>query len=420
MIKNVIHFLSESINNHFDVYLLIFIALTLTVVLAFYLARLRLIVFLGYLPLFIRNFLYRIVILGEVALFAGLIGVYWVNYQVAAELIRLPENVLVNTSWVKAEAPVYFIEDKQLHRIFPNGEGHRILYKSPYEIKEYAFSPDGEEIAIVTEKNIVLYYQSEDFVEEIDAIGEMIGDGFHDLKGVVRGVRWSKDSQKICYEINRWSRFSSQNNLYVYFLGSKQRKSVVSPGRKVSSVYWDDSSENLYYLYNEAMDTSQHGYPFDVKIYKIPLEKMKPELLVSFPSKDKAMPVESLAIRGIHLFLDYEKYSFGRNLPENSLISSKGAQVGIDAEDHLFYLPNRWFKKRLFRIDREQVEYIEPEYQKDGGLLTIQHIRWLPDGEYIVMEHKNIGILILEPKTKRIGRLYKSQGKAFGWYQTDV
>ncbi len=416
MIKPLLDSILQIINNNFDLFLLIFLALGVTVILAFYLARLRLLVFLGNFPLFLKSVLLRIVILGQIVLFSGLLVVYWINYQMAAELIQLPENVLVSTDWVKADFPIFFIEDNQLHKINPNGSEHKILFKSKYLIKEYIFSPDGKNILIVTDKDINLFNQEQETFEEVDAIGEIIGDAFDDLKGVIRGVRWSKDSQKFCYEINRWSKYSSQNNLYVYDLKEKKRKSLISPGRTISSVYWDDASENLYYIYNEAMDTSEHGYPFEVKVYKIPLAKMKPEMLVTFPANDPSIPLESLGLRGINLFLENDKLAFGRIVKENSLVSSKGPYVGIDKEDHLYYVRNRWFRKRLFKIKRERIDYIEPEYQKNGGALTIQHISWLPGGNYIIMDHKSIGILILNPKTKQIGRLYKSQGRAFGWY----
>ncbi len=416
MIKDFINPFFQAINNNFEIFLIIFIVLILTLLLSLALAKFRVLVFLGYLPEILKAILLKIVILGQFALLIGLMGVYWINYQVAAELIKIPDNVLVSTDWVSLKIPIYFIEKNQLHRINANGSNHRIVFKAETPLKEYIFSPDGRYLVIVSEKDVFLHDQETQNTEKVDTIGNIIGSE-DDLNGVIRGVRWAKDSQKFCYEIHRWSKYSSQSNLYVFDLKDDIRKSVISPGRKISSVYWSRSSDSLYYIYNEALDTSVRGYPFEVKVYRIDLVEMKPKLVTAFPYQEATVPTDSLALRDIQLYLDNHKYEFGRAVKENALMSAEGPSVGIDQNDHLFYVRHRWFRKRLFKIARYKVDYIDSEYQKKGGELMIQHISWLPGGRYIIMEHKTIGILILEPQTKRIGRLYKSQGYAFGWYK---
>jgi len=98
-------------------------------------------------------------------------------------------------------------------------------------------------------------------------------------------------------------------------------------------------------------------------------------------------------------------------------MSAKGNSIGIDAEDYLFYVPSKWFRKRLFKVPRE-LRYTEiPRHQYRGGDLVIDHIRWLPGDRYVIMEHRYLGVLILDPKTGKVGYLLQAHGNTFGWYQ---
>jgi hypothetical protein len=417
MITDYWHSFLQYINNHFDIFLIILIICGTTFLVSLVLARFRFLVFMGYLPVMVKTFLYRLVVIGQLAMLVGLIGVYWVNYQIAAELIRLPENVLVSTDWVDLQIPIYFIEQNQLHRIHPDGTRHQVVFKAQDPLKEYIFSPDGRYILIISESQLSLYERETQDSWMVDTIGDISGD-HNELKGVIRDVQWAKDSLKFFYKINRWSPYASQNNVYVYHVQERSKEPIISPGRQLAELYWNDASDSLYHIYNEALDTSKHGYPFEVRIYRIPLETMKPKRVSTFPYREATVPEDSLALRDIHLYLKGDQYAFGRKPKTNVFESPTGAKVGIDEDDHLYYMRYQWFRKRLFKIEREKVAFIEDEYQKKGGELVLRHISWLPGGQYLIMEHKDIGILIMEPKTKRIGRLYQSQGRAFGWFPT--
>ncbi len=85
----------------------------------------------------------------------------------------------------------------------------------------------------------------------------------------------------------------------------------------------------------------------------------------------------------------------------------------------MYTTKTRWFRKRLFRIPREINKEDMTRYHYKGGDLVIDHIRWIPGGRYVIMEHKYWGVLILEPSTGRIGSLIQAHGRAFGWYQRD-
>ena len=78
---------------------------------------------------------------------------------------------------------------------------------------------------------------------------------------------------------------------------------------------------------------------------------------------------------------------------------------------------SKWFRKRLYKIPREPRDTDIPRYQYSGGDLVIDHIRWIPGGRYMIMEHRYWGVLILEPSSGRIGLLIRASGHTFGWYQ---
>lgn len=191
---------------------------------------------------------------------------------------------------------------------------------------------------------------------------------------------------------------------------------IQSPTRHISSLYWDQQGNNLYYLHHEAKDTSLHVSAFEVKVFRIPLITLVPELVTQIPFEKASIPIDNLSIRGIDLFLEGDKFSFGRPGRESYLISEEGSSVGIDEDDYLYFISMKWFRKRLYRIPR-QPDTDDSRYQYKGGHLVVDHIRWIPGGRYVIMEHKQWGVLILEPSTRKAGLLIRARGHAFGWYQ---
>jgi len=401
-------------NNDFDIFLLVLLSVFSIFLIISYLAKVRLIIFLGETALFIQKLLFRVVVIGQLALLVGLVHVYHLNYQIAAEEIRFPENVIANTHWVKSRFPVYLLEGKELHRIDINGKNHQVVAEADSPIREYHFSPNGKFLIIVSARELYVYDQKLKEKKLIESIGDI--QFSEDLKGVISGVRWAKDNKKFCYEVFKWSKYASHHDLYVYDIERNKKKAVVSPSRRISSLYWNEESDSLFYLYPEAMDTSKFGYPFEIKVFHVSLETMRPEIVARIPSRKSNPPIDNLRLRNINLYMDSDNFVFGKHRsPKNIYHSEKGPQVGIDKDDHLFYVKNKWFRRRLFKIPREEVSSIASEYQQNGGELTLENINWLPGGRHLIMNHKYLGVLILEPGTKRIGRLSRLQGQNFGW-----
>jgi hypothetical protein len=56
-------------------------------------------------------------------------------------------------------------------------------------------------------------------------------------------------------------------------------------------------------------------------------------------------------------------------------------------------------------------------HQYKGGDLVVKQIRWIPGGRYVIMQHRYLGVLILEPATGKIGLLIEADGHTFGWHK---
>ena len=237
---------------------------------------------------------------------------------------------------------------------------------------------------------------------------------------MIDGIRWAPNSQTFCYRLARWSSLSSQDQWFVYDGKAKIKKGIVSPAIKLASLEWDSQGQNLYYIWFDALDTSRRGNPYEVKVYRVPLATLKPEQMLQFPFDQPVIPDGNLSLRGVDLFRGGEGLSFGRaGKKYDSWTSVKGPRLGIDEDDILYYIRNRWWKRRLYQIPRVEVKTAVPRYQYDGGQLAVQHVRWLPLGRYVIMEHHFFGILILEPSSGKIGILVNEKGNTFGWYNRE-
>jgi len=58
-----------------------------------------------------------------------------------------------------------------------------------------------------------------------------------------------------------------------------------------------------------------------------------------------------------------------------------------------------------------------PRHQYKGGNLVVDQIRWIPGGRYVIMQHQDLGVLVLEPSTGKVGLLVHAVGENFGWYK---
>ncbi|MBN1870468.1 MAG: hypothetical protein JW847_07845 [Candidatus Omnitrophica bacterium] len=413
----VINFLS----GHFELVIAINGAILFSYLAVMIFVRMREINFLAIWRLVFRKIPFVIVVGGQCVLFIIYGQLYWANYKKPAPELHLEQHVAATTQWVKDDTWLYFVDGHMLRAIRINDRDVQDVFSASDPVKEYHFSPDGKYIAVLTQKDLFLLEGQTKRSEQIDSLKDYVDAKAPKedatVKGTISGIRWAPDSRKFIYEKAWWSQFSSQDNVYLYDLREKKKKMIQSPTRRISSLYWDVQSQNLYYLYHESKDPSDRLPAYEVAVFRVPLATDVPELIVRIPSEEASVPIENLNLRGIDLYLNGNRLSFGVPGKENDLVSEKGSSLGIDEEDYLYYVNSEWFRKRLYKIPRDVGVADMSRYQYKGGDLVIDHIRWIPGGRYAVMEHRYWGILILEPATGKIGLLIRANGHSFGWYR---
>ncbi len=423
--SSIINFLS----NNFEVIILVNFCFFIMAAVTIIFVRLRLSIFanIRQFSRFLNQLLFYIVV-GLQSLMIMLAGYLFLINYVRASMITLEERTIYDISWVKSQMPIYYIVGQSLMSIQVNGQDEKKVFEVPYRIREYHFSPDGQFILVVTEKDIYKFNRKNGDSELIDTLSTTVTEDQKESqqppaqsKGVIHNVRWAPDSQKFCYELVKWSKFSSQDTLYVYNLNDEKKYAIHNPTREVSALSWDMASENLYYTQFEAKDTSRYSYPYEIRIFKVPLSTLHPELVEKIPYREPHLSSLNLKLRNIKLFTQGDKLSFGRSgLKENEWSSEDGPRIGIDEDDHLYYIKNRWWRKRLYKIPSVFIKSDMPRYKYGKGVLVIYNIKWLPGGHYVVLGHRSRGILILEPSSGKVGQLVSEKGDTFGWYPGDA
>ena len=406
--------IAQYLSNYFEIFFWVVLGLTVVFGLILLLVRLQGVNLRTLSKTALQNVLFLTVTLGQLSLLFGLWYVFWFNYHHPAPVIRFPQDIFADTSWVKNGLKVYFIDENRLRSIEINGRNKQDVLVADTPLREYHFSPDGKYLLAATAREIYLVSLERDEKQLIDSWAGSDDPG--EWKGVISGVRWSPDSRHFCYEIARWSSYSSQNHLYIYDIPGKQKRVLQTPTRRISSLYWDRDSTNLYYVEGEAKDTSVHVYAFDVNVFRIPLASLKPEVVAKIPYDRSGIPIENLLVREIDLFLEGDRLSFVSGTTRDILVSDEGKSLGVDDDDHLFYVPREWFRTRLFRIQREVRPADIARHAYKGGDLTITQIRWIPGGRYAIIHHRYLGLLVIEPTTRKIGLLIGAKSDAFGWY----
>ncbi len=479
----------QFLNNHFEDLLAVNIFWLIGTITVILIARIRSID-RNEIVLFFREVLSYGLIAGQALLFILTLSIFISEIQKRDISLdeEFSDKIEPITDWVKDQVTIYFVKDKNLVTIKADGTKQRVIFTAEDQIKEYHFSPDGRYLGLITENNLYLLDRPHQKAELVDTIKKPSLAGDSQFKGVINGVRFDPVSQKFCYRLALWSSYSSLDRWFIYDIKSKEKKIIKSPTRRIPSLRWDQSGENLYYAWFDALDTTIHGNPFEVRIFKIPLTTLEPELILKFLYKEGKLPLDNLALRNINLFVEDKQLAFGRvGLKDDPIESQKGfkvkidsddqmyfsrksplrsriykllhipeegdipinpykeerfalkslkwlltlgqeggypiswsplssSRVGIDEKDHLYYIPNRWWRKRLFKIPRATMKNDMPRFQYKGGELAVQDLRWLPSGRYVIMEHYLFGILILDPSTGRIGILVSEKGSSFGWY----
>lgn len=367
----------------------------------------------------IAGILFYVVMTLQVCLFVLLIYIFsenWVPPKPKA-IPNFSSHVLPATDWVKEKVLIHFIANNELIAIKPNGEGRETVFRAPDAIRKYHFSPDGRYILIVTEENLFQYDRLTKTVISINALGFAGSEKSKDVHGVIDGIRWSPDSKKYCYRISKWSKYAAQERWSIYDIDSKENKFVKSPNLKIDSLEWDVKGENLYYSKFKVEKTGLSAIPYQIRVYKISLAKMEPEFIINFFAHKPSVSHEDLTLWNIDLFVP-PRLSFGQTTyREESWYFDGNLNVGIDEEDYLYVRKYHLRKKRLYKISRVPVYGDIARYQYRGGELAVKHLRWLPSGRYIIMEHHIFGVLILESSTGKVGILVNEQGNAFGWHK---
>jgi len=401
------------INNHFEIILIVVVFWFIGLVVIKVVVTLR--------PAWPKGFkraLDRVLHDGLTAGLAALLFLTCYNFLVnfsKKEILDFSYKVAADTKWVKATLPIYFIVDNELMTIKPNGADKWTFFQGPDNIHSYHFSPDGKHLLVVTATTLFMLDPTTGSPQVIESVAVPSRKKEAGISGVIDGVRWNADSSKICYHVSRWGTVASLDNWVVFDLATGEKRMVKSPTMKMASLVWDETGTNLYYLWFEALDTSIRANPYEVKVYQIPLATLTPQLVLKFPYQEPVLPKDNLALRGIWLFTDADALTFvhdGGNR-KDILISDKGSQVGIDAFDYLYYIKNRWWRRRLYQIPRVELETEQYQYSR---ALAVRNFRWLPGGRYVMMDHYLYGVLILEPATGKIGIMTSERNNSFGWY----
>ncbi len=363
----------------------------------------------------VNRTLFFFVFVGEAVLVLMLSLVFIDNYQ-PQDPLDLSAHVQGNTRWVKDRLTIFYIQDNELRSISAQGKDRRVVYEAESPVLSYHFSPNGDLLLITTGKELVLLDRKTDAATVIDRIDEA-GPGRAAVKGAFDGVRFSPQGDKFCYRKTAWTRFSSVENWKVYDLKTKKSLLIRNPTRPMNALLWGKAGDRLFYEWFEALDTTRHANPYRVKIFEIPLNDPKPRLATEFLFDQPSAPEEYLAsLRDVPVAVPGPQLSFGKARDSRySMVSSRGARIGIDNEDHLYFIRNKWWTRRLFRIPRVGLDPELPPDYPQGGRLAVQYLHWLPSGRYVIMEHDFFGVLILDPVTREIGILVTEKGDTFGW-----
>ena len=405
----------DFINNHFEhilLILIVYVAGVGSIILTLFLRRIRGKV----VAKAVNHILHYCLLAGFAMLIALTLYSYMLNLIEKASL-DFSYQVTPTTNWVEEDLKIYFIHENQLIRINADGRNREVVFESPAAVRTYHFSPDGTRLLIATEGGLWIFSLADQSSRPIETL-PLDEESPERVKGVVDGIAWGPDSRRFCYHIAKWTDFSSIDNWIVYDLADQSKRIIKSPSLKFNGLYWDTPGDNLYDLWFNALDTTVYANPYEVKVYQIPLATLKPHLIVMFPFDEQTLPKENLSLRGIDIFTGGEDLSFGQEGKKHfSLFSPQGSRIGVDDFDYLYYIHNRWWRRKLFRIPRVPRRSDIPRYQYSGGELAVKYMRWTPSGRYVVMEHYFLGLLILEPQTGKIGLLVnEKEGDTFGWY----
>ena len=360
-----------------------------------------------------NSLLFRLVVVVQIC-FIFMIGyVYWQNYHLQPPA-QFPKDILPNTQWVRENRKLYYINGSELNSIELNGDHREMIFKADSPIREYHFSPDRVSLLVVTPSQLIDLDLKTRNYKIIDALEDNPSSPGR-ASGIISGIRWAPNSRQFTYEVNYLGMYADRHQLFIYDLAFEKKSLVKIPSWKTTPLYWDEEGKYIYYFYVQSKDEAKYIYADRLKVYRIPVDTLKPEPVSLIAYDKKSFSFEDLKLRNIRLFLDGIKFSFVRDQVRENLVAENGSKLGIDQDDYLYFVRQHWFKKRLFKVTRFPKLSDLPRHQYKGGPLTIQKIRWLPGGRYAIMEYRFRGWLVLDPVTGRVGHLTGLMGHTIGW-----
>lgn len=409
----------DLVANNFELILAIVASYAILLGIIYVLAKLR----TAHIPAakvksFLTEVVPNILLLILVGLCVLLEYVYWRNYSSVTDNIAGVEDqgyitTYSDTSWIKDTVQLFYVNGNEMRSVLLNGQNDRAMFKLDEPIKEYSFSPDKRSILALTPNALYLVIPAEKTVRKIESLFPPEQRISPDFRGSISGCQWSPDGSRFVYEVYRWSKFTNQYAAYIYDIAAAVKQPIKNPTRKLSSLYWDRPGDNLYYFFFEERDTSLYDHPYDIKVFRVPVATCEPEFFREIPFDKRDLPWELLWEKGIDIPRNGTTVLFRGTNPD-ILVSEFGQRVGIDTNDFFYYVPNQWFKRRFFRIPR-RANPASQRYAYKGGDLLIDQVCWLPGGKYVLLRHRDWGMLVFEPKTGRLGLLGLKGVTNLGW-----
>lgn len=349
-------------------------------------------------------------------LFGGALSlaIYWANYKSPYINFDLYDSITRNASWVREDLTIYVVNENELLAIKSDGSDEQVIFESEDEpIRQFEFSPHGRYILVSTYKKLVIIDTQENQQWVVDQV--RLADSGEDLKGTISGVSWSPNGDRFSYDLSRWSNFGSQAKVYIYNVADRTKVSIDSPTRRLSTLYWDATGENLYYLKQASSELEERKFIYKLKVYRVDLKDLKVHFVDDILMEEEGFSPIHLSLLGIKLYQPETGLSFDRLGEQTLLKSRQGHLIGIDRYDYFFYQGN-WFRRRLFRVKRDVDTSKKPTMANTYGEPVLRQIRWTPSGRYVVMDHPYWGILIMDPRREKVAQIYPFAVNAYGWF----
>lgn len=339
----------------------------------------------------------RVVLIGILFMIFMTISIFWTEYQRSRQT-NLRQRVSPDTHWVMQKFSVYFILGNKFGRINIDGSDLRYLYKASFLIQEFIFSPDGKFIVLVSSGDILLYDVVNDQINLIQSLGSLIKENA--ANGLIRGIQWSPDSKKFCYEVYRWSDVASQDHFYIYYVDSGKNSLLRMPPWPLRGVVWDRDTQFLFGYKTHRRELSVSP-DFLGEIYALSLGDSPAKLVRVIKTPNENLTFADFQSAGINPFVNQ---NFSNRVGQRNVLwkSPHGNEsLGLDKNRFLYFQDALGKRKQLFSFKQDE--------------MSVRHLRWVPENKYVMLTHSSLGILVLDPNSGRIGQLVSAQ--AFGWYE---